>query len=186
MDRLQVSLADPEREALAKMPNDRLEQIAQKYIYPIPSIMSRIGSYVLFLMMFLTVADVFLRKVFAKSILGTVEITEFMMVILVFFGLAQAEVEDGNVRVDIVMQRFSERGQLIIEMVTQFCCFLLFVFMTWYSFTYAGSKVGSGEVSQDLWIPVYPFVYLVALGFAVLTMVLGTKCIIALIKIVRR
>ncbi len=160
-----------------------LDRLVQKFLYPIPKVMSRIGSFFLFLMMFLTIADVFLRKVFSKSILGTVEITEFMMVILVFFGLAQAEVVNDNVRVDIITNRFSDRSRQIIEVITQFCCFILFVLMTWYAFDYAVGKIGSGEVSQDLWIPMYPFVFVVALGFAALTIVLFFKSILALLKV---
>jgi TRAP-type C4-dicarboxylate transport system permease small subunit len=135
-------------------------------------------------MMFLTIADVFLRKVLSKSILGTVEITEFMMVILVFFGLAQAEVVNGNVRVDILTKRFSEKTQQIIEVISQFCCFILFVLLTWYAFDYAVGKIGSGEVSQDLWIPMYPFVFIVGLGFTVLTIVLFFKSMLALLKVI--
>ncbi len=160
-----------------------LDRLVQKFLYPIPKVMSRIGSFFLFLMMFLTIADVFLRKVFSKSILGTVEITEFMMVILVFFGLAQAEIMNENVRVDIITNRFRKSTRQIIEVITQFCCFILFVLMTWYAFDYAVGKIGSGEVSQDLWIPMYPFVFVVALGFAVLTIVLFFKSIIALLKV---
>ena len=146
--------------------------------------MSRIGSFFLFLMMFLTIADVFLRKVFSKSILGTVEITEFMMVILVFFGLAQAEVINANVRVDILTKRFKENTQRVIEVITQFCCFILFVLLTLYAFDYGVGKISSGEVSQDLWIPMYPFVFILALGFAVLTIVLFFKSILALLKVI--
>ncbi len=161
-----------------------LDRLVQKFLYPIPKIMSRIGSFFLFLMMFLTIADVFVRKVFSKSILGTVEITEFMMVILVFFGLAQAEVVNDNVRIDIITNRFSDKSRQIIEVITQFYCFILFVLMTWYAFDYAVGKIGSGEVSQDLWIPMYPFVFVVALGFAVLTIVLFFKSILALLKVI--
>ena len=165
--------------------SERIERIARKFVFPLPTFMSRVASVVLLLMMFLTVSDVFLRKVFAKSILGTVEITEFMMVVLVFFGLAQTEAANGNVSVDIVIDRFSEHTQLVIEMVTQFCCAVLFVFITWFSLTYAMTKVGSGEVSQDLWIPVYPFVFFVVAGCAVLTIVLFVKFFILFIKVVR-
>lgn len=159
-------------------------KVIEKYIFWIPKFLSRIGSFTLILMMFLTVADVLLRKVLSKSILGTVEVTEFMMVILVFFGLANAEILNANIKVDILMNRFKERTQMIVETFTQFFSFLVFVFITRYSFIYAGSKIGSGEVSQDLWIPVYPFVYLVALGCGLLTIVLFFKSIMAFIKAV--
>lgn len=164
---------------------DRFEVLIEKKIYPIPKLMSRIGSLSLLLMMFLTVADVFLRKVFSQSILGTVEITEFLMVILVFFGLAHAEVVENHVRVDIVKKGLPVRFQNILEVITQLCCAILFMFITKYSFNYAAGKIGSGEVSQDLWIPIYPFAFLVAFGCGVLGIVLFIKTIFALRKVIR-
>jgi hypothetical protein len=43
----------------------------------------------------------------------------------------------------------------------------------------------SGEVSQDLWIPVYPFIYIVAMGCAVLALTLLIKFLMALMKMVK-
>ena len=43
----------------------------------------------------------------------------------------------------------------------------------------------SGEVSQDLWLPKYPFVYLVVLGFAVLTLTMLIRFFLAGRKAVR-
>ena len=94
---------------------ERLNKTLQGWVYPLSNIMDRIASVVLFFMMLLTIADVFLRKIFNKSILGTVEVSEFMLVILIFFALAHTEVLNGHVKVDLVLSRFGERVQGLLE-----------------------------------------------------------------------
>lgn len=162
-----------------------LSQSFEKWDHPISRMMSRIASVILFLMMLLTIADVFLRKVFSKSILGTVELTEFMLAILIFFSLAQTEIMNGHVKVDLVVGRFSERAQGFVDMITQFICFILSGLITWSTLIYSGKMRAVGEVSQDLWIPIYPFIYVVAAGCAILSFTLLIKFFMALIRVAR-
>lgn len=161
---------------------ERLKSSLQSWIYPIARVMTYIASVTLFFMMLLTITDVILRKTVSKSILGTVEMTEFMMVILVFFTLAQTEILDGHVKVDLVISRFSARAQAFVDIVTQFTCFLLFGLFTWSVLVYSAEMKASGEVSQDLWLPIYPFLYVVAAGCALLSITLFIKFLIALMR----
>jgi TRAP-type C4-dicarboxylate transport system permease small subunit len=163
----------------------QLRQGFESWIYPISRVMNRVATVALFCMMFLTIADVFLRKVFSRSILGTVEVTEFLMLILVFFALAQTEALNGHVKVDLVMGRFSERTQAAVDVITQVICFLLFGLFTWSALVYSEKMREAAEVSQDLWLPIYPFVYVVVAGCAILSLALLIKFLMALAKIVR-
>ena len=133
--------------------------------------------------MLLTIADVFLRKVFSRSILGTVEVTEFMLVILIFFSLAQAEILNRHVKMDLVMQRFGDRTQGLVDMITQLACFILSGLITWSTLLYSETMRASREVTQDLWIPVYPFVYIVAVGCAIFSLTLLIKFFMSLIRV---
>jgi TRAP-type C4-dicarboxylate transport system permease small subunit len=164
---------------------ERLNQGFQSRIYPISKILNRAASAILFFMMLLTIADVFMRKVFSRPIMGSVEVTEFMMVGLVFFSLGQTEVLNRHVKVDLLMSRLGERTQGLVDMITQFVCFLLFGAITWSTLVYSARMKASGEVSQDLWIPIYPFVYIVGVGCALLSLILFIKFLIALIRMVK-
>ena len=164
---------------------ESLHQSFEWWVYPISKVMNRIASVVLFLMMLLTIIDVFLRKVFSQSILGTVEVTEFMMVALVFFALARTEVLNGHVKVDLVMSRFGERTQALVDMMTQFVCFLLFGVFTWSALVYSAKIRAAEEVSQDLWLPIYPFVYIVVAGCALLGFTLLINFFVALTKMLK-
>jgi len=161
---------------------EQLHRSFESWVYPISKTVNRIASAVLFLMMLLTIADVFLRKVFSQSILGTVEVTEFMMVILLFFAVTQTEILDGHVKVDLIMSRFGERTQALVDTITQLVCFLLFGLFTWSTLVYAEKMRASGEVSQDLWLPVYPFIYVVVLGCALLALSLLIKSFMAFMR----
>ena len=60
----------------------------ERVISPVARVFNSAGVGILMVMMSLTVVDVFLRFVFNKPIVGAYEMSEFMMVILVFFALA--------------------------------------------------------------------------------------------------
>ena len=161
---------------------ERLHKTLENWIFPLTKFMKGIASLILFLMMLLTITDVFLRKVFSNSILGTVEVSEFMLVILIFFSLAHTEVLNGHVKVDLVLERFGERVQSMVDMITQFVCFIISFLITWSTLVYAGKMKASGEVTQDLWLPVYPFIYVVAIGCGILSLTLLIKFLLALIR----
>jgi len=164
---------------------DGVKRNLERWIYPVSKLMGRIASVILVLMMLLTVTDVFLRKVFSRSILGTVEVSEFLLLIVIFFTLADTEIFNGHVKVDLVMSRFGDRVQGIVDMVTQFICFLLCGLITWSTLVYSEQMRVSGEVSQDLWIPIYPFIYIVAMGCAILALTLLITFLKALMKVVK-
>lgn len=163
----------------------RINRWFEKWVHPVSRIMNWIASVVLFLMMILTITDVVLRKTLSKSILGTVEVTEFLLVIVIFFTLAHTEILNGHVKVDLVMSRFGERAQSLVDMITQFICFILCVLITWSTLIYAEVMRVSGEVSQDLWVPIYPFIYVVAMGCAVLALTLLMKFFLSVMRVVK-
>ena len=167
------------------MKMNRLAQGFQKGVYPVSKLMGRIAMGILFFMMGLTVIDVFMRKVFSNAILGSVELTEYMLVILIFFSLAETEVAEGHVKVDLIMGRFGERAQALVDAITHGICVLLSGMITWSSFAYAVRMKASGEVSQDLWIPKYPFVYVVAVGCGIFSLILLIKFLGCLTKMVK-
>jgi TRAP-type C4-dicarboxylate transport system permease small subunit len=148
-----------------------------KWVDTITNLMNRFAAGVLFAMMLLTVADVVLRKLFSKGILGTLEMTEFMMIGLVLFTLGRVERLDRNISVDLVMKHMSRRVRLMVEMITRLICFIFFSLVTASVLVYARAMKASHEATVDLWIPRYPFVYAAAVGCAVLALVLLMKCL---------
>ena len=150
-----------------------------KWIDAAADLLNRMAAGILFAMMLLAMTDVVLRKVFSQGVLGALELTEFMMAGVVFFALARTERLDRNVRVDLVMERFSPRTQLLAAMLTGTVSCLLCILIAAAMFVHAHAMKASGEVSMDLWIPKYPFVYLMAAGCALLALILLMKVLTA-------
>ena len=162
---------------------ERFQHAVRSWFFPIVRFVDRITWLVLFAMMIMTITDVLLRKIVNKSILGSLELTEMMMAIVIFGALAYCELNDGHIRVDLVMKRFSRRVQLMFDALGQFICFILFGFMTWALLDHASSMREWGEVTLDLLLPVYPIVYVSAFCCALLALVLLYKSLAALSEV---
>ena len=124
------------------------------------------AAAVLFAMMLLTTADVAGRYLFNAPIMGTFEITEFMMVCVVFFALAYTQSQKGHVAVDIVVNLFPEKIGRLIDLLNFLVSFLVFSLITWMSVERGFEVLANKDCSGTLSIPVYPFVFIVALGSA--------------------
>jgi TRAP-type C4-dicarboxylate transport system permease small subunit len=146
-----------------------------KWVDGASGLLNRLAAGILFAMMLLTLADVVLRKLFQQGILGTLELTEFTMAAVVFFALAETERLDRNVRVDLVMQRASRRVQLFAALITRLSSGVMCLWITASTLVYAHNIRVAGEMSSDLWIPRYPFIYCAAAGLLALAVVLFAK-----------
>lgn len=150
---------------------------------------SRIASVfgVVFLasMMSLTVADVVLRYFFNRPILGSVEMSEYLMVGAGFFGVAWCAVRRGHVQVDLVVRRFPEKTQNLIESVTLILGLTVVPLIAWQNFSQA-VYVKADEVASDLLdIPSYPFYLIVAATYALLTLVMISLLVESIRKVLK-
>ena len=132
---------------------------------------SDVGMGVLLAMIGLTVAEVFLRRVFNSPLAFSYELTGAMLVIVVFFTVAYTGVEKSHIGIDILVSRIPPRGRAIIEAVTWLLSFGFFVLITWRSVDYGIRFMHQGHVTAILEIPYYPFVMAVAFGSILLALV---------------
>lgn len=147
-------------------------------------ILHSVADGVLALMMFLTAFDVILRYLFRSPILGSFELTEYMMTIVVAFGIAYCYVLRRHVVVDIIVSRASPRAQAITDFITGIVSLVLFCLIAWQSGLQTIIEFNSKLVSAVLLIPVYPFVAVVAFGSAVMAFVILVFCIESLARAV--
>ena len=127
------------------------------------------------LMTLLITAHVFMRFFFHKPILGVPEMTEFLNVILICGALLFTHVEDGHLEVSFITERFPQRVQIIIGACINFISMILCFLMSWQSFVIAQEMKRNGELSDTLGIPIYPFIYYIALCCAVWGVLIATK-----------
>lgn len=125
------------------------------------------GAGVLALMMFVMTADVCLRYFFRSPFSGVGEIIEFMMALVVTFGLAYGITNRQHITVDLLSSKFPSRIKALIESATSVLSISILAIITWRTFMQAGFVMKNGYVSQSLSIPVFPFFYAVAFSFGV-------------------
>jgi TRAP-type C4-dicarboxylate transport system permease small subunit len=130
------------------------------------TVLNVVVCLVLFGMMILTALDVILRYLFNSPILGVLEITEFMMVVIVFFSLAYTQSAKKHVAVDFLVIRLSKRKQRIIDLISYMIYVLLLMVICWKSISKGLEIMETNEVSGTLSFPVFPFFFVVALGCA--------------------
>jgi TRAP-type C4-dicarboxylate transport system permease small subunit len=95
-----------------------------------------------------------------------------MMAAIVFFSLAEGELQNRNVNVDLFVRKLSLKSRVIIDAIMKILGFVLYCFITFAVFSYAGLMKSSGEVSLDLWMPKYPLIYVVAVALIIFSAVL--------------
>ncbi len=133
--------------------------------------MNWIGAAALVFMMLLTVADV-IGRFFNSPIPGTFEVVGFIGVAVVAFALPYTSIEKGHIAVDILVQKMPWLARVIINAVNALVSMVLFSVVSWQAVVFARGMRKSAEVSSTLQLPIYPFVYGIAAGCALLALVL--------------
>ena len=155
-----------------------------RVVRPASQVIHSVGLGVLVAMMLLTFADVALRYVFNRPIVGSFDLTEYMMAIFVSLGLAYCTIVRGNVRIDLVVSRLRQQRRAFLDVITCLLSLGLFSLIAWQCFVYVKLLFTSKLTSTVLLIPAFPFVAVVALGILVLCLVLLTNLLDFLSKAV--
>lgn len=122
-------------------------------------------------MMLLSCADVVLR-LFGAPIPGAYEMVGFLGAVIVSFALAYTSLQRGHVAVEVIFEKLPARVQYFVESAGNLTGAALFALIAWHSLAYGTDLRHSGEVSLTLQMPIYPFVYGIALGSGMLALVL--------------
>lgn len=165
---------------------NRAAHFLERVAHPLSRVINNVGIGLVMVMMLLTVMDVSLRYLFNRPIPGAFELTGFMMAILVFFALAYTAIQRGHITIDLVVSRLPQRIQAVIYSITYFLSLGLFSLVTWRNVLQAKTTWLRSDVSADLLIPIAPFAFLVALGLAVLSLVLLVNLLHSLAQAVRK
>jgi TRAP-type C4-dicarboxylate transport system permease small subunit len=142
--------------------------ILLKVLKSLSTYLAYIGAFSLFAMMCLTMADVVERYIFNRPILGVFEITEFMVLVLIFSFLGYTQSRKSHVSVDLFMILFPERLKVLIEIFNHLVCLAMMALIAWMSVDKALELMAAGEASPNLALPTYPFVFFLVLGCTVM------------------
>jgi TRAP-type C4-dicarboxylate transport system permease small subunit len=117
------------------------------------------ASAILFCMMTLTFVDVVLRYVFNRPLRGAFEVTELMLLVLIFAGLPLVTHANEHVTMDLIDRWLSPRLRNALRRLTEAVSALLMFLLTWLMWIKATRIAGYGDTTDVLRIAVGPFVY---------------------------
>lgn len=147
--------------------------------------MNIVAMAALVLMMLLTVSDVLMRSVFKQPILDSPQLTQYLMVCVVFFGLAWCAAKGRHIKVDLVVSRFPARVQAIFDSTTYFLGLVVCSIMTWRSFLESLVAHRYHSATTVLEVPSYPFHFILTFGITILCLVMLIQLIQHLYKAVK-
>lgn len=143
-----------------------------KIVFPTVRTFTTLGTVLLFLVMLLTVSDVFLRYFLNRPIMGAFDITEYLMGTIIASFIAYCGIRKGHVQVNLVLDMFPQRTKAIINCITSLLSVSLFSLIAWQCFEYTKTLFYNGLTSTVLLIPRFPFAGLIGIGSAILSLVL--------------
>lgn len=125
------------------------------------------AAILLFGLMALTTADVIGRYFFNWPLRGAFEITELLLLTLIFAGLPLASRVDEHVTLDFVDKLLDRKGRLFLRRAVDLVCGLIILGLAWRVWVKAGTIAGYGDTTDVLRVPVAPFVYFMTIMVAV-------------------
>ena len=131
-------------------------------------------------MMLLTTADVSGRVFWARPIPGAVELSSYMLAVVILLGVAYTQQMKGHVRVSMLVSRLSPRAGMVLDVSTTFLSLFIIGILAW-----QGWVVGMEEraVSDMLRIPQKPFKLLISLAGILLCLELLIDLVITIRKL---
>ncbi len=137
------------------------------------------AAAILLAMMVLTVIDVVARYVFSRPVRGAFEVTELMLVVLIFAGLPLVSFTDVHAVMDFIDRLLGPRAQRWLERLVQAACATFMFLLTWLVWRKADRIWAYRDATDVLRIAYGPFVYFMAIT-------LGLAGLIHLYKVVER
>ncbi len=120
------------------------------------------SSVILMGMMLLTFVDVVARYVFDFPLRGGFEITELMLLVLIFAGLPLVSHADEHVTMDFIDRVLPPRAVTPLVRLAHALCAAMMFFLAWQVWIKAGKIAAYGDTTDVIKIAVGPFIYFMA------------------------
>jgi TRAP-type C4-dicarboxylate transport system permease small subunit len=122
-----------------------------------------LAAAALFAIMALTAVDVVGRKFFAASLPGSLELTELLMVAVIFAGLPLVSLQGEHVVFDTLDSRLPAAVLRVQRALVDLLCGAALGGLAWLLWVKAGQMASYGDTTAQLKLPVWPFVGAMAL-----------------------
>lgn len=153
-----------------------------RYLEPVCKWFSAAGMMFFLVMVAVTFLDVFLRYCFGMPLSGTIELTEFFMVIVFFSSVAHTQWLGGHISMDIITGRLNTLWRDRLALVTTIWSTAMVALCVLAMLRYAGKM---DMYSPVINIPVQPFVYFAAFGCTLLLFTLVHDVLAGMLVVAR-
>jgi len=131
------------------------------------SLLGVAASAILMAMMLLTVVDVVARYVFNRPLAGAFEVTELMLLVLIFAGLPLVTYADEHAVMDFIDRLLSPRAQDALRRAVQVASAAVMFLLTWLIWLKADRIWAYRDATDVLRILYGPFVYFMAITIGI-------------------
>lgn len=127
-----------------------------------------LSAAALFFIMLLTLLDVSSRKLLADAVPSSIELTELLMVIVIFAALPLVSLQGEHVIFDSLDSFFKERFRKVQKSLVNAGCAILLALLSWGTWIKGANMIQYGDQTQQLGISLGHVVYLMS-GLIALT-----------------
>ncbi len=135
------------------------------------SLCGLLAALALFALMWLTLVDVSGRKLLSHSLPGSLELTELLMVVVIFAGLPLVSLQDEHIVFDSFDRLVGRRLLKLQQVLVNGLCAALLSGLAWLVWVKAGEMASYGDTTAQLQLPLGPFVYLMSALIALTALV---------------
>ncbi len=146
-------------------------QLLLKISHGLNSVLLWAGGALLVAMMLLAGANMLFRGIWVP-IMGSYELMGFFGALTIAFGLGATQRAKGHIALTILSGVFPPAVEKVIDALCHLAGSLFFGFVAWRTSVWAWSLIESGELSETLHFPYYPFPFALALGVGALALAL--------------
>jgi len=145
------------------------------YEHRVADALATVAGFAVFLMMMVTVINVFLIFTRLGAVDMAVELVEMLMIVVMFGSFAYADVLDKHVRATMLVDRFSPRLKSLCNVFGYSLSLGICLILTWQLYEYAYRATAIHKTCLSSQLPYYPFTWFALAGFAVFDLRYATR-----------
>ena len=151
--------------------------------------LTRYGDYLarfgMVALMVLVAGNVILRYAW-RSIQGTYDYVGLITAVSVSLAIAYTAYERGHIEIEVLMERLPERVQSIVGSAMMLLSTFFFCIASWQCVVVGNSMKAANETTMAVYVPIYPFMYILAFGLAMTALIVAMRCVGYIVKAVKR
>lgn len=123
--------------------------------------LSVLAGVALMAMMFLTSLDVVGRYFFGRPVPGAFELTELLLVVVIFLAMPSLSWSGGQIETDALAQVIPPRPWHVLYRIARVFAAVCLAYVAWKAWGKAGQIARAGDTTSALGITLAPFAYLI-------------------------